>query len=38
VSLDLSTRVVDLLADGVDVAVRLGPMPDSGLIATRLAR
>jgi LysR family transcriptional regulator, regulator for bpeEF and oprC len=36
VSLDLSTRVVDLLADGVDVAVRLGPMPSSGLIATRL--
>jgi len=35
-SLDLSTRVVDLLTDGVDVAVRLGPMPDSGLIATRL--
>jgi len=36
VSLDLSTRVVDLLTDGVDVALRLGPMPDSGLIATRL--
>lgn len=36
VSLDLSTRVVDLLADGVDVAVRLGPMASSGLIATRL--
>jgi len=35
-SLDLSTRVVDLVAEGVDVAIRLGPMPDSGLIASRL--
>jgi LysR family transcriptional regulator, regulator for bpeEF and oprC len=35
-SLDLTTRVVDLLADPVDVAVRLGPMPDSGLISVRL--
>jgi len=35
-SLDLSTRVVDLLAEGVDVAIRLGPMPDSGLISARL--
>jgi DNA-binding transcriptional LysR family regulator len=35
-SLDLTTRVVDLLAEGVDVAIRLGPMPDSGLISARL--
>ena len=36
VSLDLSTRVVDLLSEGIDVAVRLGPLPSSGLIAVRL--
>jgi LysR family transcriptional regulator for bpeEF and oprC len=35
VSLDLSSDVKDLLAD-VDVAVRLGPMADSGLVSARL--
>src|SRR3954468_21950949 len=35
VSLDLSTEKKDLVAD-VDVAIRLGPMPDSGLVSARL--
>jgi LysR family transcriptional regulator for bpeEF and oprC len=35
-SVDLSTRVVDLLAEGVDVAIRLGPMPSSGLVSAHL--
>jgi DNA-binding transcriptional LysR family regulator len=35
-SLDLTTRVVDLLAEGVDVVIRLGPMPDSDMISVRL--
>jgi DNA-binding transcriptional LysR family regulator len=36
VRLALADRVVDLAEDRVDVAVRIGPLPDSGLIATRL--
>jgi DNA-binding transcriptional LysR family regulator len=36
VSLDLSSRPADLVADAVDVAVRLGPLAPSGLIAVRL--
>ena len=36
VSLELTSRSVDLVAEGVDVALRLGPMPDSQLVATRL--
>jgi DNA-binding transcriptional LysR family regulator len=35
VSLDLSTEKKDLVADA-DVAIRLGPMPDSGLVSARL--
>jgi LysR family transcriptional regulator for bpeEF and oprC len=35
VVLDLSSETKDLLAD-VDVAIRLGPMPDSGLVSARL--
>ena len=35
VSLDLSTENKDLVADA-DVAIRLGPMPDSGLVSARL--
>lgn len=36
VSLDLTSRHVDLVGEEVDVAVRLGPMPDSRLVARRL--
>jgi DNA-binding transcriptional LysR family regulator len=36
VTLDLETRVADLVAEGIDIAVRLGPLRDSGLIATHL--
>ena len=36
VALDLSSRTSDLLADGVDVAIRLGPMVDSDLVSVRL--
>lgn len=36
VSLDLASRAADLVAESVDVAIRLGPLPDSGLIAVRL--
>jgi DNA-binding transcriptional LysR family regulator len=35
VVLDLSSETKDLMAD-VDVAIRLGPMPDSGLVSARL--
>jgi DNA-binding transcriptional LysR family regulator len=36
VSLDLTSRTVDLVAEQVDVAFRMGPLIDSNLIATRL--
>ena len=36
VTLDLTTRSVDLVAEGVDCAVRLGPLRDSSLISTQL--
>ncbi len=36
--LDLESRSADLVADSVDVAVRLGPLPESGLIAVRLGQ
>ncbi len=32
----LADRVVDLLEDRIDLAVRIGDLPDSGLIATRV--
>lgn len=36
VSLDLSTAPVDLVASGVDVAIRIGPLPSSELVGCRL--
>lgn len=38
VALDLTSREADLVPDGVDVAVRMGALPDSSLVATRLGR
>ena len=37
VSLNLSDRVVDIVNEGFDCAVRVGDMPDSSLISVRLA-
>ena len=36
VSLDLTSRPVGLVMEGVDIAIRFGPMPDSELVAKRL--
>jgi LysR family transcriptional regulator for bpeEF and oprC len=36
VSLDLDSRPADLVAESVDIAVRLGPLPSSGLVVVRL--
>jgi DNA-binding transcriptional LysR family regulator len=36
VRLSLADRVVNLVEDGVDLAVRIGDLPDSSLIATRV--
>ena len=36
VSLDLSSRLSELVADRIDVAIRMGPMPDSSIVAVRL--
>ena len=37
VTLELTNRVVDLLGEGFDLAIRTGALPDSGLVATRIA-
>src|ERR1700761_8358144 len=36
VTLDLSDRLVDLVNEGFDCAVRLGELPDSSLVSLRL--
>jgi DNA-binding transcriptional LysR family regulator len=36
VTLDLESRAADLVGEAIDIAVRLGPLPDSALITTRL--
>jgi DNA-binding transcriptional LysR family regulator len=36
-SLNLSDRVVDLVSEGFDCAVRVGDLPDSSLVSVRLA-
>ncbi|WP_085339369.1 LysR substrate-binding domain-containing protein [Aquidulcibacter paucihalophilus] len=36
IELDLTNRVVDLVGEGYDLAIRTGQMPDSGLIRTRV--
>jgi DNA-binding transcriptional LysR family regulator len=36
VSVDLTSRPVDLVSEGIDVAIRMGPMPDSQLVKKRL--
>ena len=36
VRLLLSDRNADLVGDHIDLAVRIGPLPDSGMVATRL--
>jgi DNA-binding transcriptional LysR family regulator len=37
ISLNLSDRLVDLVNEGIDCAVRVGDMPDSSLVSVRLA-
>jgi DNA-binding transcriptional LysR family regulator len=37
VTLELTNQVVDLIADGYDLAIRTGNLPDSQLVSTRVA-
>ena len=36
VELEVSARVVDLVQEKIDVAIRIGPLPDSTLVARRI--
>ena len=36
IALDLTSRPIDLVAEGIDLTVRIGPMPDSEMVATHL--
>jgi DNA-binding transcriptional LysR family regulator len=36
ITLDLTSKTIDLVAEGVDVAIRLGPMVDSQFVALKL--
>lgn len=38
VDIELDDRRVDLVAEGIDIAIRVGPLNDSAVIAKRLAR
>jgi DNA-binding transcriptional LysR family regulator len=38
VELDLTSRVVDLISENMDAALRLGRLPDSGLVARKIAQ
>jgi DNA-binding transcriptional LysR family regulator len=38
VELSLDDRVADVVAEGVDLAVRLGPLPSNGLVARHVGR
>ncbi len=37
VSLELSDRLADIVNEGIDVAIRIGPLDDSNLVGVRLA-
>ena len=36
IALDLDSRPADLVAEAFDIAVRMGPLPDSGMVAVKL--